>query len=95
MSLDFGLLFRWDSDAFTIPERAVVPRPLQEPHPPLWIACSGEEGLAVAVQRGLAGVTQLVMSHGVWGRPDDQKLRSVELFGRGVVPQFRAISREA
>ena len=32
--------FRWDSPNLVIPERNVVPKPLQKPHPPLWVACS-------------------------------------------------------
>ena len=36
-----------------IPERNVVPKPRQKPHPPLWVACSQRETIRMAAQRGL------------------------------------------
>ncbi|MGH9187576.1 MAG: LLM class flavin-dependent oxidoreductase [Acidimicrobiales bacterium] len=33
--------FSWNGDYFTVPERHVVPRPVQRPHPPLWGAATG------------------------------------------------------
>jgi alkanesulfonate monooxygenase SsuD/methylene tetrahydromethanopterin reductase-like flavin-dependent oxidoreductase (luciferase family) len=35
------------------------------------------------------GVTQLIGSHDVWGMPEEQKRRSIELFGQHVIPKFR------
>lgn len=32
----------------------VLPRPLQQPHPPTWVAASSEEAIAWAAQRGLS-----------------------------------------
>ena len=37
-----------------------------------------------------AGITQLIASHDVWGMPDSQKKRSIELFGKHVIPAFRS-----
>jgi alkanesulfonate monooxygenase SsuD/methylene tetrahydromethanopterin reductase-like flavin-dependent oxidoreductase (luciferase family) len=28
--------FKWESDLLSIPERNIIPKPLQQPHPPLW-----------------------------------------------------------
>ncbi len=41
----------------TRPPRNVVPKPLQKPHPPLWVACSRRETihLATAIERGIDG----------------------------------------
>lgn len=38
---------------FNIPERTVVPMPIQKPHPPIWVACTSKETHVVAGQKGL------------------------------------------
>ena len=35
------------------PERNVIPKPLQKPHPPLWMACSNPEAIYTAAKYGL------------------------------------------
>ena len=35
--------FSYDGRHFQIPQRAVHPKPIQKPHPPIWQACSQEE----------------------------------------------------
>lgn len=35
--------FSWTGDYFTVPERHVVPKPVQCPHPPLWGAATGPD----------------------------------------------------
>ncbi len=35
--------FSWAGDYFTVPERHVVPKPVQRPHPPLWGAATGPD----------------------------------------------------
>ncbi|MDE0065171.1 MAG: LLM class flavin-dependent oxidoreductase [Gammaproteobacteria bacterium] len=57
--------FSWDSDHYAIPPRRLSPRPLQDPHPPLWIACGGEESWFEAAQ---AGVGAMSFGFGVPGR---------------------------
>jgi alkanesulfonate monooxygenase SsuD/methylene tetrahydromethanopterin reductase-like flavin-dependent oxidoreductase (luciferase family) len=37
-----------------MPPRNVVPKPLQKPHPPLWVACSRRETIQMAASLGLA-----------------------------------------
>src|SRR5437660_1008376 len=37
-----------DSEHLTMPPRNVIPKPLQRPHPPLWVACSRRETIHVA-----------------------------------------------
>jgi len=42
---------------FSMPARNVVPKPLQRPHPPLWVACSTRETIRMAAQRGIGALT--------------------------------------
>lgn len=39
------------------PSRNVVPKPLQKPHPPLWLACSRRETILLAARLGLGALT--------------------------------------
>jgi putative sterol carrier protein len=43
-----------DGRFVTMPPRNVVPKPLQKPHPPLWVACSRRETIRVAAEKGMA-----------------------------------------
>lgn len=45
--------FSWDSPSFQIPPRPIVPKPVQEPHPPLWMAAAGPDTHTVAGELGL------------------------------------------
>jgi alkanesulfonate monooxygenase SsuD/methylene tetrahydromethanopterin reductase-like flavin-dependent oxidoreductase (luciferase family) len=42
---------------FTMPCRNLVPKPVQRPHPPLWVACSNRETIHLAAQLGLGALT--------------------------------------
>ncbi|MGH8982507.1 MAG: LLM class flavin-dependent oxidoreductase [Acidimicrobiia bacterium] len=39
-----------------MPPRNVVPKPLQRPHPPVWVACSRRETIHLAAQRGIGAL---------------------------------------
>jgi alkanesulfonate monooxygenase SsuD/methylene tetrahydromethanopterin reductase-like flavin-dependent oxidoreductase (luciferase family) len=41
---------------FDFPLRNVVPKPLQQPHPPLWVACSQLETIEMAGRRGMGAL---------------------------------------
>ena len=41
---------------FDFPLRNVVPKPVQKPHPPLWVACSALETIEMAGRRGLGAL---------------------------------------
>ncbi|HKV04408.1 MAG TPA: LLM class flavin-dependent oxidoreductase [Candidatus Acidoferrales bacterium] len=41
----------------TVPPRNLVPKPLQKPHPPLWMACSRRESILDAARLGLGALT--------------------------------------
>ena len=45
--------FTYDGDHYKIPLREVHPKPVQEPHPPIWLGCSQEETFRKAGQTGL------------------------------------------
>jgi alkanesulfonate monooxygenase SsuD/methylene tetrahydromethanopterin reductase-like flavin-dependent oxidoreductase (luciferase family) len=46
----------WDSRFVRMPPRNVVPKPLQKPHPPLWVACSRRETIHVAARKGIGAL---------------------------------------
>ena len=41
----------------TMPPRNVVPKPVQSPHPPLWVACSRRETILLAAEKGIGALT--------------------------------------
>ena len=43
-------------DFVTMPPRNVVPKPMQKPHPPLWVACSRRETIHLAAQHGIGAL---------------------------------------
>ena len=42
---------------FSMPARNVVPKPVQKPHPPLWVACSNRDTIHLAAQLGIGALT--------------------------------------
>jgi alkanesulfonate monooxygenase SsuD/methylene tetrahydromethanopterin reductase-like flavin-dependent oxidoreductase (luciferase family) len=42
---------------FSMPHRNVVPKPLQKPHPPLWVACSNRDTIRLAARLGMGALT--------------------------------------
>ena len=42
---------------FEMPCRNVVPKPVQKPHPPLWVACSNRETIKMAARYGIGALT--------------------------------------
>jgi alkanesulfonate monooxygenase SsuD/methylene tetrahydromethanopterin reductase-like flavin-dependent oxidoreductase (luciferase family) len=45
--------FAWKSDLLVIPERAVLPKPVSVPHPPLWQTCTSPESFKMAGELGV------------------------------------------
>jgi alkanesulfonate monooxygenase SsuD/methylene tetrahydromethanopterin reductase-like flavin-dependent oxidoreductase (luciferase family) len=66
--------FSWNGRYYDLPERELAVRPVQEPHPPMWLACSQPESWRLAGERGLG-----VLSFGI-GRHDvfEQALSAYE-----------------
>ncbi len=46
-------LFSWDGTYFTVPERCVLPKPVQRPHPPLWVTASNPGTVETAGRMGI------------------------------------------
>jgi len=42
---------------FSMPPRNVVPKPVQKPHPPMWLACSSRPMIHLAARLGLGALT--------------------------------------
>jgi alkanesulfonate monooxygenase SsuD/methylene tetrahydromethanopterin reductase-like flavin-dependent oxidoreductase (luciferase family) len=42
---------------FSMPVRNVVPKPVQKPHPPIWVACSNRDTIHLAAQLGIGALT--------------------------------------
>ncbi len=58
--------------AFKMPARAVLPKPYQKPHPPLWVAVSTPGTEIDAAERGLGALTLVI------GRPEELEGRFKE-----------------
>lgn len=48
--------FEYHGEYFDFPLRNVIPKPIQKPHPPLWVACSQLETIEMAGRRGLGAL---------------------------------------
>lgn len=46
-------LFSWEGKHFNVPPREILPRPLQDPHPPIWMACTQESSYELAAGHGV------------------------------------------
>ncbi|MEV4211224.1 LLM class flavin-dependent oxidoreductase [Micromonospora sp. NPDC049662] len=47
----------YDGEFFSMPARNIVPKPIQRPHPPLWVACTNRETVKLAARLGLGALT--------------------------------------
>lgn len=63
---------------FDIPEREVVPKPLQRPHPPLWCASTSAEGCENAGRKGLGLLAFTLMT------PLEELERRINLYRGGI-----------
>lgn len=45
--------FSFEGKYFSMPSRAILPKPIQKPHPPLWVAVSSPETAIQAAERGI------------------------------------------
>src|SRR3954467_15778943 len=41
----------------SMPQRNVIPKPLQKPHPPLWVACSRRETIRLAAEKAMGALS--------------------------------------
>lgn len=54
--------FSWESERLSIPARNVVPKPVQDPHPPLWQTVSSPTSFRLAGQLGLGILSTTLLS---------------------------------
>ena len=47
----------FDGRYFSMPCRNIVPKPMQKPHPPVWVACSNRETIKLAARLGIGALT--------------------------------------
>jgi alkanesulfonate monooxygenase SsuD/methylene tetrahydromethanopterin reductase-like flavin-dependent oxidoreductase (luciferase family) len=47
----------YESRFLKVPQRNIVPKPYQKPHPPLWMACSRRESILQAARLGVGALT--------------------------------------
>jgi alkanesulfonate monooxygenase SsuD/methylene tetrahydromethanopterin reductase-like flavin-dependent oxidoreductase (luciferase family) len=45
--------FAWQGTSFSVPERAILPKPVQKPHPPLWVTVTSPGTELDAAERGI------------------------------------------
>jgi len=46
-------LFSWNGEHFSVPERCILPRVVQKPHPPLWVTASNPSTVETAARMGI------------------------------------------
>ena len=46
----------FEGEFFSMPCRNVMPKPMQKPHPPMWMACTNRDTIRVAAQNGLGAL---------------------------------------
>lgn len=46
----------FEGEFFSMPTRNIVPKPLQKPHPPLWVACSRRDTILHAARNGMGAL---------------------------------------
>ena len=47
----------YDGEYFQMPPRNVIPKPYQQPHPPLWVACSRRDTIHLAATKGIGALS--------------------------------------
>jgi alkanesulfonate monooxygenase SsuD/methylene tetrahydromethanopterin reductase-like flavin-dependent oxidoreductase (luciferase family) len=48
--------WEYHGEFFDLPARNVLPKPFQKPHPPLWVACSQMDTIAMSGRRGMGAL---------------------------------------
>jgi alkanesulfonate monooxygenase SsuD/methylene tetrahydromethanopterin reductase-like flavin-dependent oxidoreductase (luciferase family) len=47
----------YSGEFFSMPSRNIVPKPVQRPHPPIWVACTNRDTVKLAARLGLGALT--------------------------------------
>ena len=62
-------VFEWHGDLLDVPPRPIIPRPVQDPHPPMYLACTRQDTLNLA---GRLGIGALCLG---FAGPDDMAVK--------------------
>jgi len=46
----------YEGEGFSMPARNVLPKPVQKPHPPMWMACTNRQTIETAARNGLGAL---------------------------------------
>jgi alkanesulfonate monooxygenase SsuD/methylene tetrahydromethanopterin reductase-like flavin-dependent oxidoreductase (luciferase family) len=86
--------FHWDSPTLSIPQRQVVPKPVQKPHPPMWVACNQPSTVQFAARNGLG-----VLGFGIGQNDPDnfvriyrEGLKDAQPLGKFINPKFALLT---
>ncbi len=71
-----------------MPPRNVVPKPLQKPHPPVWVACTRPASVQMAAQRGLGALSFAYTGPGPLKERVNGYYKEFEENGAPVTPQI-------
>jgi hypothetical protein len=52
----------YEGTHFSMPHRNVVPKPVQRPHPPIWVACTNRDTVRLAARLGIGALTFAFMN---------------------------------
>src|SRR5437667_104970 len=74
----------YDGKYFKMPPRNVVPKPVQKPHPPMWLACSSRPMIHLAAQLGLGALTLAFVDVS-----EAKHWVAAELVAARVMPEFK------
>lgn len=79
----------YQGEYFSMPARNVIPKPVQKPHPPLWVACTSRETMQLAARHGIGALTFTFIE------PDEAKRwveEYYETFARECQPLGQAVN---
>jgi alkanesulfonate monooxygenase SsuD/methylene tetrahydromethanopterin reductase-like flavin-dependent oxidoreductase (luciferase family) len=85
-------MLEWNSPQFTIPPRRVQPKPLQDPHPPLWGATSSPDSHRIMGEKGMGLLSFTI------GTPPEELKDRIDLYRDGLTrakPVGKFVNRRA
>jgi alkanesulfonate monooxygenase SsuD/methylene tetrahydromethanopterin reductase-like flavin-dependent oxidoreductase (luciferase family) len=85
--------FSHEGDYFVVPPRNVIPKPIQKPHPPMWMACTQPESFRIAGEHGLGALSFGFIAPGVLEASLDiyrESVKDAKPVGEFVNNQFAA-----
>jgi alkanesulfonate monooxygenase SsuD/methylene tetrahydromethanopterin reductase-like flavin-dependent oxidoreductase (luciferase family) len=71
-------VFAWEGRYFRLPPRRVLPKPLQKPHPPLWMASTSPASHEIAGRKGLGLLSFTI------GVPPEELANRIRLYRDGL-----------